>query len=95
MCNCYTAHTHVLFFQSEEFEVYNNYAGTYMSAVTALEDMLNLKTEAVKYLKVSYACSLSTNITLYLYTCLILFIVTYTTRFVQGSCAVCSTQKST
>ena len=56
VCICYTAHTYLLFSQSEEFEVYINYAGTYMSAVTALEDMLNLKTEAVKYLKVSYAC---------------------------------------
>ena len=41
--------------QSEEFEVYINYARNYMDAVTVLENMLNKNTEAVKYLKVSTA----------------------------------------
>lgn len=44
-----------LLLQSEEFDVYINYAGNYMDAVTVLENLLNKNTEAVKYLKVSTA----------------------------------------
>ena len=42
--------------QSEEFDVYVNYARTYEEAVTVLQNFMETD-EAVEYLKVLYTCS--------------------------------------
>lgn len=56
-CECICAYT-CTYMQSEEFDVYVNYARTYEKAVSVLQDFMK-NDEAVEYLKVIiYPCKL-------------------------------------